>query len=305
MESKAMASDPFVYDAIEVLLIAIFHYFCGIGTCNFHEATPIRIAVTSVYIILIIWGLHIGNNVVYNCRKSKDKLANPSLARDYPGRIFNAHFLICVLHTLVLGPYFIINGYRQWYWTSFVTMLFASIPIVQFNYNPESFGNAVGTFVKFRNVFELFLSLYLAVTLDDDAESFRKLAVYHYFVWGYRLLDVGPRRLMKKMLVPGPIMLAVLIIIYIAAFAAVHYDLVMFAGSPICGDFEAEEPPLMMAARIFASFAVYFFFFGLQRNYIQKEVSQAETKFDCHPPPPFGYHDDNVAKKRKEEEKND
>ena len=294
-------SETTLFLVIETAFLSIFHYFLGIGTCNLHEVTPIRIVATSIYIILILWGLSVGNTVTYNNRKAKDQLANPSLARNTPGLIFNAHFLICILHTLVLGPYFIINGLRKWYWTSFVAMLFGSIPIAQFNYNKESFGNAVGTFVVYRNIFELFFSLYLAVTLDDDDESFRRLSVYHFWIWGYRLLDVGPRRLMKSLLVPSSSMLVVLIILYLGAIAALSNDLVLFVGAPSCGDFSnLDESPLMMAVRILFSFALYFSFYLFQKGYVEKDIHK-ETGFDFRPAVPGGTHDELVKKNKKQD----
>jgi hypothetical protein len=282
---------------LEFVLLALFHAIWGVGNCNLHDITPVRLVATAIYILLIFWGLHIGNTVALNTQISKDQLANPSLSRKLPGFIFIIHFLICVLHSLVLGPLFLVRGLRRWYWTSFVAMLFGSLPLVPFNYNPESFGKAVGRFVTLRNVFELSLSLYLATILGDDDESFRTLSVYHYWIWGYRLLDVGPRRLMKSMLIPSIQMLLVLIAIYIAAIVALRKDFILFAGAPHCGSFGEEEAWQMQAGRILYCFAVYMIFYLLQRQYV-KEVAETDG-FKVRPMPPGGTHDENVKNKKK------
>jgi hypothetical protein len=281
---------------IEVALLAVFHFFWGVAKCNLHDVTLLGGVATATYVVLIVWGLHVGNTVALKSQNDKDSLANPSFSRRIPGLIFIVHLAVCVLHSLVLGPFFLIHGLRKWYWTSFVAMLFGSVPIVPFNYNPESFGRAVGRFVTFRNVFELSLSLYYATTLGDDEESFRKLSVYHYWIWGYRLLDVGPRRLMKQLLIPSIQMLVVLIVIYIGALVAIQNDLVLFAGAPICEDEFAQESWLMHSGRILYCFAVYMGFWFLNRSYV-KEVA-ATDGFVVRPPPPKGWHDDNVDAKQ-------
>jgi hypothetical protein len=263
-----------------------------------HTATPLRLVSTVIYVSFIFWGLHVGNSIALNTQKSKDQLANSSFGRRIPGYIFIIHFFICVLHALVLGPYFLTHGLRKWYWSSFVAMLFGSLPVVPFNYIPESYGAAVGRYVKFRNVCELLLSLYLACTLGNDDESFRTLEVYHYWIWGHRLLDIGPRRLMKDLLVPSSRMVIVLIIIYILILFALLKDLILFAGTPNCGTTSSgeEESWLMHAGQILYCFAVYMVFYILQKSFIN-EVA-ATDGFVVRPEPGGGWHDDNVKNKK-------
>lgn len=104
---------------------------------------------------------------------------------------------------------------------------------------------------------------------------------------------------MKNMLVPSvQIMQVVLIIIYIVALLAVQYDLVvLFAGSPpVCmKSFVPEESCLMHSSgRILYSFALYMVFWILQRRSYINEVLAATDGFVANPPPPMGWHDDNV-----------
>ena len=287
---------PIVLLLIESVILILFHATLGVGTGTLHNVTPISTIATTIYVCLILWGLSVGNTVIVNSLFKKDDLANPSLGRKFPGLIFIIHFLVCNLHTLVLGPLFLMLRMRTWYWTSFVAMLFGSLPIVPFNYNPESFGQAVGRFVVFRNVFELSLSLYLAVTKGDDDESMVLLSAYHYWIWSYRLLDVGPRRFMKDLLVPSGQMLVVLIIIYVVVPVAIMNDLIIFAKIVPKNEI-TEETSLMAAGRIFYGFDFYMVFWFLQRRYVDEIAGLAtEEGFQVRPDPKF-LHDERVAEK--------
>jgi len=282
---------------VEGVVLALFHTFLGVGTGNFHDTTVVRILCTLIYVFLIFWGLHVGNTVGLNALKFPEQLVNPSLASKYPGRIFIIHYFVCCLHSIVLGPFFLVHGLRKWYWTSFLAMLFGSLPIVPFNYSPESFGKALGIFVTFRNVFELFLSLYLSTTLNDNDESFRILSIYHFWIWGYRLLDVGPRRLMKTLLIPSYQIVGVLLIMYLVVFWGLKENLVLFVGTPPNGSNPVDEESwLMHSGRILYCFIWYMVFYVLQKGYV-KEVAATDC-FEIHPAPPGGTHDDNVKNKK-------
>lgn len=280
---------------IEAAVLYLFHSTIGVGTGNLHESDTLSLVATLVYVILLLWGVSVGNTVIINSLYRKDNLANPTFARKYPSLIFIVHFLVCNLHTLVLGPLFLMCRLRMWYWTSFVAMLFGSLPIVPFNYNPESFGSAVGRFVVFRNIFELSLSLYLAVTLGDSDEDMALLSAYHYWIWAYRLLDVGPRRFMRSLLLPSKQMLVVLIVIYIVVPYAIMKDLIIFARTVPKNETVVEESAIMAAGRILYAFVCYMVFWILSRKYVEEVATLASNDgFQLRPDPKF-FYDERVA----------
>jgi hypothetical protein len=95
----------------------------------------------------------------------------------------------------------------------------------------QSFGKWVGTFVVFRNLFELLVSLVLA----SYSASWKLMYVYHFWIWRYRLLDVGPRRLMRSAKWQSSRnMLIVLVVLYIAVPILLWYNMVLFAGTEPC-----------------------------------------------------------------------
>jgi hypothetical protein len=59
--------------------------------------------------------------------------------------------------------------------------------------------------------------------------------VYHFWIWRYRLLDVGPRRLMRSAKWQSSRnMLIVLVVLYIAVPILLWYNMVLFAGTEPC-----------------------------------------------------------------------
>ena len=288
---------------LEIVVLGGLQLVVGyyLGCFTLHDMTLTRGIVTSLYLFFIAWGLHVGNTVCLEIVYDETALINPSLRQRYPGKIFIAHNAICVVHVLVMGPIFLAHGMRGWYWSSLVAMLFASMPVVPYNYNTESFGKWVGTFVVFRNLFEMVVTLLLA-SYDDT--SWKLLSVYHYWIWGYRLLDVGPRRLMRASKWKSRNTWIVLVIIYVVVFIVLWQDMVIFAGTDPChitnNDATAKvvvddvttaclsqkrESVISVGGRILYCAVVYLGFFALQKKHVT-EVANTEGKFIIHPTAP-------------------
>jgi hypothetical protein len=287
---------PVIVLSVEIILIGCLQLLVGglLGCSSLHGIAVARGIITVIYLGLICGGLHVGNLVVLEILYDKPALINPSLRHIFPGFIFLAHFVIRVIHVTILGPIFIARGLRSWYWASLVAMLFGSLPIVPNNYNTESFGKWVGTFVVFRNLFELLVSLVLA----SYNASWKLMYVYHFWIWGYRLLDVGPRRLMRSAKWQSRNMLIVLVVLYIAVPILLWYNMVVFAGTEPCtnSDTSAKENAFSAGGRILYCTVAYLGFFVLQRKHLT-EVANTEGKFPTRPPAPTyeEYRNDNYT----------
>jgi predicted secreted protein len=128
---------------------------------------------------------------------------------------------------------------RLWYWGGAIAILTASLPIAAyFNRNTQSFGKLIGTWVRFRNLFEV--SLHVAVAAA--AINFFHYYVLLWWIVAYRYLDVGPRRLFqtlyntpeKRERRPWAPTLnwAVIATLYVLAFLAVYNRKVIYAVPP-------------------------------------------------------------------------
>ena len=77
-----------------------------------------------------------------------------------------------------------------------IALLTASFPLAfYFNRNPQSFGKLIGTWVRFRNIFEISLHVVVA------AIALKWFNYYGLLYWlvAYRYLDVGPRRALQTL----------------------------------------------------------------------------------------------------------
>ena len=77
---------------------------------------------------------------------------------------------------------------QLWYWGGRIALLTSSFPLAfYFNRNPQSFGKLIGTWVRFRNIFEISLHVVVAAVALNWFNYYGLL----YWLVAYRYLDVG------------------------------------------------------------------------------------------------------------------
>jgi len=201
--------------------------------------TPDAIAITIVYSILILWGVWVGVRQVNQGFHHPEALLNPLFGNRQAIKIFTFHLIIVSLDLFVIGPMALHYKSRLWYWGGRVALLSSSFPLAfYFNRNPQSFGKLIGTWVRFRNLFEI--SLHILVS----AIALNWFYYYGLLYWlvAYRYLDVGPRRALQTLyntpakLAARPwapkLNWAVITTIYVLAALAVYHRKVIFAAPP-------------------------------------------------------------------------
>ena len=206
---------------------------------DFSPVTVDSIAITVVYSILILWGVWVGVRQVDQGFKHPEALLNPLFGNRQAIKIFTFHLIVVSLDLFVIGPMALHYKSRLWYWGGRVALLSASLPLAfYFNRNPQSFGKLIGTWVRFRNLFEI--SLHILVS----AIALNWFYYYGLLYWlvAYRYLDVGPRRALQTLyntpakLAARPwapkLNWAVITTIYVLAAVAVYYRKVIFAAPP-------------------------------------------------------------------------
>lgn len=206
---------------------------------DFSPVTADSIAITVVYSILILWGFWVGVRQVHQGFNNPEALLNPLFGNRQAIKIFTFHLIIVSLDLFVCGPVSLHYKSRLWYWGGRVALLSSSFPLAfYFNRNPQSFGKLIGTWVRFRNIFEI--SLHVLVS----AIALNWFYYYGLLYWlvAYRYLDVGPRRLIqtlyntaaKRAARPWAPTLnwAVITAIYVLAALAIYYRKVIFAAPP-------------------------------------------------------------------------
>lgn len=198
-----------------------------------------KIVITILYTILLVWGFSVGARQIYQGFKRPGELLNPLFANRIAIRLFTVHIIVVTSDLFLIGPFAIANKSTLWYWGGRIALLISSMPIVAFfNRNPQSFGKLIGRWVVFRNFFEYALHILVAA-----------LAVnwfyYYLLLWwlvAYRYLDVGPRRALQKLYNTPEKKAArpwapwlnwgVIVALYILAFIVVYNQQILFAQVP-------------------------------------------------------------------------
>jgi len=206
---------------------------------DFSPVAADSIAITVVYSVLILWGVWVGVRQVHQGFNHPEALLNPLFGNRQAIKIFTFHLIVVSSDLFVIGPMALHYKSRLWYWGGRVALLSASFPLAfYFNRNPQSFGKLIGTWVRFRNLFEI--SLHVLVS----AIALNWFYYYGLLYWlvAYRYLDVGPRRALQTLyntpakLAARPwapkLNWAVITTIYVLAALAVYYRKVIFAAPP-------------------------------------------------------------------------
>lgn len=208
--------------------------------------TPDSIIITTIYTILLLWGVWVGLRMVYQGFYRPQELLNPLFGNRTAIIIFTYHLIIVSFDLFVCGPLALYFKSDLWYWGGRIALLTASIPLAfYFNRNPQSFGQLIGTWVKIRNYFEIALHVLVAAIAVNWFYYYGLL----YWLVAYRYLDVGPRRLFQS-LYNTPEKLArrpwapvlnwfVIVTIYVLAALAIYYQKVIYAAPP--GDLRPEH----------------------------------------------------------------
>jgi hypothetical protein len=202
-------------------------------------ATPDAIAITVLYSILLLWGMWVGVRQVYQGFRRPQDLLNPLFGNRQAIKIFTFHLIVVSLDLLVCGPLSLHYKSRLWYWGGRIALLSSSFPLAfYFNRNPQSFGKLIGTWVRFRNIFEISLHILVASIALNWFYYYGLL----YWLVAYRYLDVGPRRLLQTLYnTPekhaarpwAPVLNWVVITaIYVLAALAVYHRKIVFAAPP-------------------------------------------------------------------------
>lgn len=197
------------------------------------------IAITIVYSVLLLWGMWVGVRQIYQGFRRPQELLNPLFGNRQAITIFTFHVVVVSLDLLVCGPVALHYKSKLWYWGGRIALLSSSFPLAfYFNRNPQSFGKLIGTWVRFRNIFEISLHVLVASLALNWFYYYGLL----YWLVAYRYLDVGPRRLLqtlyntpeKRAARPWAPTLNWVVItsIYILAAIAIYNRKVIFAAPP-------------------------------------------------------------------------
>jgi hypothetical protein len=206
---------------------------------NLSPITGDSIVLTAVYSILILWGVWVGVRQVYQGFFRPQELLNPLFGNRQAIEIFTFHLAVVSLDLFVCGPISLEHKSRLWYWGGRIALLSSSLPVATyFNRNPQSFGQLIGHWVRFRNYFEISLHVLVAALALNWFYYYGLL----YWLVAYRYLDVGPRRALQKLYnTPekkaarpwAPILNWVVIVtIYVSAAVAVYHRKIIFAAPP-------------------------------------------------------------------------
>lgn len=183
------------------------------------------IVVTALYTILLGWGVFIGVRQIWQGLRAPQRLLNPLFANPLAIRLFAVHLATASLDLFGTGPWALAHKSTLWYWGGRIAMFTCALPIgAFFNRNSESFGPLIGRWVRLRNFFEYALHITVAAL-----GSWFGYTLLHWWLVGYRYLDVGPRRLLRQRRLLNWV---VIVLIYLGAFAAVWTGQVLYAQPP-------------------------------------------------------------------------
>ena len=201
--------------------------------------TPDSIAITIVYTILLLWGVWVGVRQVYQGFHRPQELLNPLFGNRAANIIFTYHLVIVTVDLFVIGPLALYYKSTLWYWGGSIALVMTSIPLAfYFNRTPQSFGKFIGTWIRFRNYFEIALHVLVGAIALNWFYYYGLL----YWIVAYRYLDVGPRRLFQSFY-NTPEKLAkrpwaptlnwlVIVAMYILTALAIYYQKVIYAAPP-------------------------------------------------------------------------
>lgn len=201
--------------------------------------TPLSVLVTAAYTALLVWGVAVGVRQIWQGYRAPDRLLNPLFANRRATHIFTFHLVVVSAALFVVEPLGLALKSRLWYWGGVIALFSASLPLAAlFNRNAESFGTLIGRWVRLRNFFEYGLHIVVAAL----AVNWFSYYVLLYWIVAYRYLDVGPRRLLQRLygtperLAARPwaptLNWAVITTLYVLAFLAVWFQLVIYAAPP-------------------------------------------------------------------------
>jgi hypothetical protein len=236
--------------------------------------TPDAIVITIIYTILVCWGASVGFRQIYQGFVKPGELLNPLFGNRQAITIFAFHIAIVTLDLVVCGPISLHFKSTTWYWGGRIALLSSSFPLAfYFNRNPQSFGKLIGTWVRFRNIFEISLHIIVAAMAVNWFHYYGLL----YWLVAYRYLDVGPRRLIQTMyntpekLAQRPwaphLNWVVIVTIYVLTALAIYHQKVIFAAPP--PDSRPEHIASMVEVIIIAGLnvGIAMLVWGLTRKY--------------------------------------
>jgi hypothetical protein len=198
-----------------------------------------RLLITIVYSALLAWGFSVGARQIYQGYKRPKELLNPLFGNRVAIHMFTIHIVVVTADLFVIGPWALAAKSTFWYWGGRILLFTSALPIAAYlNRNPQSFGQFIGHWVRFRNFFEYTLHVIVAAMAVNW---------FHYYIllwWlvAYRYLDVGPRRALQKLyntpakLAARPwapwLNFATIFTIYVLAFLAVYNRQILYAKVP-------------------------------------------------------------------------
>ena len=203
---------------------------------------PAKLVVTIVYSILLAGGFTVGARQIWQGFKAPKELVNPLFGNRWAIRMFTLHIVVVSADLFVIGPLALADKSTLLYWGGAIALFTSSLPLATyFDRNSQSFGKFIGRWVIFRNFFEYTLHIVFAAL----ALSWFRYYLLLWWIVAYRYLDVGPRRLLRK-LYDTPEKLAlrkwapmlnwtVITAIYVGAFVAVYNRYILFAHVPGTG----------------------------------------------------------------------
>lgn len=253
------------------------------------------IVITIVYTVLLFWGVWVGVRQVYQGFRRPQELLNPLFGNRAAIVIFTFHLFIVSLDLFICGPLALHYKSRLWYWGGRIALLSSSFPLAfYFNRNPQSFGKLIGTWVRFRNVFEISLHVLVAAVALNWFYYYGLL----YWLVAYRYLDVGPRRLLQtfyntpQKLAARPwaptLNWVVITSIYILAALAVYHQKIIFAAppDPARPDHVASTIEVLVAVGLNVGIAMIAW--GLMRRYTGPGPAAELLPREGMPPPMVG-----------------
>ena len=236
--------------------------------------TPDSIVITIVYTVLLLWGVWVGVRQVYQGFRRPQELLKPLFGNWAAIVIFTFHLFIVSLDLFVCGPLALHYKSRLWYWGGRIALLSSSFPLAfYFNRNPQSFGKLIGTWVRFRNVFEISLHVLVAAVALNWFYYYGLL----YWLVAYRYLDVGPRLLLQtfyntpQKLAARPwaptLNWVVITSIYILAALAVYHQKIIFAAPPDPARHDHVASTIEVLVAVGLNVGIAMIAWGLMRRY--------------------------------------
>ena len=236
--------------AIAALLATALHANPPTRSCA-HPWSLCRALFTLVYLVCLTLALHAGGECCYQALFSPLSLPNPSLRQSWPGRVYVAHYASSLLHLTVVGPICLATGRVDWYWAMTVALILSSPPIGPQQQPLPLLGSCLGRFrseeaspsgtrgaracmLRLQSTELIILCVFTVVLASlGDAADWRPLGTYHWWLWGYRILELAPRRYLARRVSPLALALCCTAL-YISLPVLCWNGLIAFAGVPPC-----------------------------------------------------------------------